>query len=97
VIRNNDATVYPKVDPSTVAKGDPYSTSTEIVIDDCQYDAAKFKDGILDYLAKETSAPGVYIAGIRDCDAFVQAAINAGYDAARKTNLTPPRRDFFFP
>jgi len=42
VIKSDDLNVYPEKDPSSVAKGQPYSICTPIVLNDEYYDTAKF-------------------------------------------------------
>jgi hypothetical protein len=82
-IRDTDLQGYPNVDPSTLKGGDFYSVCVPLMVDDGVVpDLAKFRQGVRDYIAKQTASPGVYAIRARDCHAFVMECIREGIIAS---------------
>ena len=84
VIKSDDLNVYPEKDPSTVAKGQPYSVCTPVVLDDQYYDVGTFESCVQSTIAAQAQNPGSYSCGWRDCTDFMITVISDCRMKARK-------------
>lgn len=71
VINDRDLDIYPERDPANLKPGEQYSVCQPVQLDDSLYDIQTYGRCVRQRIEAERVNSGSYLAGFRDCDAFV--------------------------